>query len=116
MTGHPFDHERDEALGGLLREHYEAPGHEAFVNRVIALAGKRPSDSAMEILAGWIRPGIAAAIVLLLSALVWSVLQPEPAEVVTLGEVVRPGGAPAGLFADDRPDGDVILVSVLGEP
>lgn len=115
MTGQSFNHERDRELGRLLREHYEASGHEAFVNRVIALAARERPESTVEVLAGWIRPGIAAAAVLLLSALVWSVLSPEPAEIVTLGEVVRPGEAPPGLFADVRPDGEVVLVSVLGE-
>lgn len=111
----PFGAERDETLGRMLREHYTAGGHQAFVDGVLALTRERPG-SAFEVLAGWIRPWVAVAALLTLVALGWSLSRSRAADVVRLDEAVRPGDAPASLFASESLDRDGVLAVALGEP
>jgi len=60
MTMSPFDHQRDEELGRLLREQLSGSRPEAFLERMrLAVAGSaRPNG--MEVLAGWARPRVMA--------------------------------------------------------
>ncbi len=111
----PFGAERDEALGRMLREHYTAGDHEAFVDSVLALTRGQPA-SAFEVLAGWIRPWVAVAALLTLVVLGWSLSRNQAADLVRLDEVVRPGDAPASLFASESLDQDGVLAVALGEP
>ena len=76
MTVHdPFDHRPDATIGGLLRDHLRVDDHEAFVVRMKAAArrglrGARPASvREWDLLAGWFRPGMAAAVAILLGAL-----------------------------------------------
>jgi hypothetical protein len=72
MTLSPFDNQRDEELGRLLREQLTGPAPEAFLRRLrLAVAGA-PVDP-WEVLAGWARPrlialAIAAGLLLWLGA------------------------------------------------
>lgn len=111
----PFGAERDDTLGRMLREYYTADGHEAFVASVLALTREVPA-SAFEVLSGWIRPWVAVAALLTLAALGWSLSRTSAADVVRLDEAVRPGDAPASLFASESPDRDGVLAVALGEP
>lgn len=71
MTAYdPFDPRPDPRLGHLLREHLEAPDHAAFVARVRAALAV-PAVSSWDVLAGWTRPGLAAAAALALAAGLW---------------------------------------------
>ena len=60
MTMSPFDHQRDEELGRLLREQLSGPRPEAFLQRLrLAVAGaERPGE--WDVLAGWARPRVMA--------------------------------------------------------
>ncbi len=73
MTLSPFENQRDETLGRLLREQLTGPAPEAFLGRMrLAVAGAdRPSQ--WDVLAGWARPrvmafALAAALLLWLGA------------------------------------------------
>ena len=60
MTQSPFDNQRDEVLGRLLREQLTGPAPEAFLGRMrtAVAAAERPSE--WDILAGWARPRVMA--------------------------------------------------------
>jgi hypothetical protein len=62
-----FRAERDPRLGERLRAHLAATDHPAFVRGVLARLDEMPGrrdGSSWDVLAGWARPGIAAAILL----------------------------------------------------
>jgi hypothetical protein len=60
MTMSPFDHQRDEELGRLLREQLSGSRPEAFLERMrLAVAGSAVPDG-MDVLAGWARPRVMA--------------------------------------------------------
>ena len=73
MTLSPFDHQRDEELGRVLREQLTGPAPEAFLRRLrLAVAGAERGDQ-WDVLAGWARPrrialAIAAGLLLWLGA------------------------------------------------
>lgn len=73
----PFDHRHDRELGALLRE-VLTPGREsAFVGRVMTLVDEREMAAAAElpwwqVLRGWARPGLAAALALAAGATIWA--------------------------------------------
>lgn len=111
MTANPFDSERDEHLGAILREYYEAPGHPGFVEQV--LAGVRASDSSWDVLSRWARPSVAAVIAFLMGVTVWLALKGSPDTPASLADAVRPGNAPERLFSTSRPDNELVLEVVL---
>jgi hypothetical protein len=71
MIGNAFDHERDAELGALLRDHLEAPGHAAFVARIRAGVAREAASSPFDVLGSWLRPGLAAAAIIALTAGWW---------------------------------------------
>ncbi len=68
MTDNPFGHERDAELGALLRTHLEGDHHAAFVARVRAGLRADLTAGPFDVLGAWMRPGIAAAAVIALTA------------------------------------------------
>lgn len=99
----PFDAEPDRELGNLLREALTPAGQVDFVSRVLARLPE--SRTLWEVLAGWARPGIAAAI-LLAAALGWW-LAPRVA--------TRATPTAAQVLAADQPlDRDAMTSVVLG--
>ena len=61
----------DQALGRLLRESLEAEGAGAFVARVRQAIRLERRDSAIEVLARWTRPGVAAAALVAMGVGLW---------------------------------------------
>ena len=60
MTLSPFENQRDEELGRVLREQLTGPAPEAFLRRIrLAVAGAE-RDNQWDVLAGWARPRIIA--------------------------------------------------------
>lgn len=113
----PFDSGPDDRLGALLRAHLEAPGHAAFVGRVKrALARPAPATS-WDVLAEWVRPGLAAAAALALAVALWIGLgTPSYAEPVSLADAVQSTGLPETLLAGaDGASTDAMLAAVVGE-
>lgn len=97
----PFDPGQDRELGDLLREALTPSGNAEFVSRV--LARLPAAGSFWDVLAGWARPGIAAAILLTAALGYW--LAP------------RDNGNPpaAEVLAADQPlDRDAMASVVLG--
>jgi hypothetical protein len=70
----PFNHRPDPDLGAALRRALEPADQAAFVARVLAAAARPLAGAAggarspVDVLAGWARPGIAAAAVAALVA------------------------------------------------
>ena len=110
MTVNPFDHERDQKLGEMLRDYLEPADHAGFVRNVMFQV--RSVDSSWEILSSWARPGIAAAAAFLLGAGLWFALN-QPADDPTLADAMRPGNAPASLMSPAEPDNELVLQVVL---
>lgn len=59
----PFNHRPDPVVGAALRRALTATDNAAFVARVLAAAARPLARSPVDVLAGWARPGIAAAVV-----------------------------------------------------
>ena len=109
----PFDHRQDRELGALLREALTSGNDSAFVGRVMTLVDEREMAAAAElpwwqVLRGWVRPGLAAALVLAAGATLWAVAtqqrsrQPDPTlETVFLARAQTV--APAFLVAATAP-------------
>ena len=85
----PFGGERDPRIAALLRDQLDGSTHEAFVARVMGKLERQMS--AWEELARWARPGIAAAIIMLVMLSAWAALQLEttatPTEVAEAAEL-----------------------------
>ena len=74
----PFDSQPDPELGAVLRDALTPGGERAFVARVMTAVDAREMAAAAElpwwqVLRGWARPGLAAALALAAGATVWAV-------------------------------------------
>ncbi len=113
----PFDAGPDERLGALLRAHLEAPGHAAFVARVHRALARPAPDTSWDILATWVRPGLAAAACLAIAVALWlglgSSVDTAP---LSLADAVQSAGMPEPLLAGaDGASTDAMLAAVMGE-
>lgn len=97
----PFDPDQDRELGDLLREALTPAGHAEFLSGV--LSRLPAAGSFWDVLAGWARPGIAAAILLAAALGYW--LAPRETTAPTAAEV---------LAADQPLDRDAMTSFVLG--
>ena len=77
----PFRGERDPRLAAALREHLDGANHDAFVARVMGRI--QDKASACEELVRWARPGIAAAIIVLVMLGFWGARQMETSTAPT---------------------------------
>lgn len=104
MHEEPFDLSRDPALGRELRALLDAGDATGFTASVLARLPER--DSLWDVLAGWARPGIAAALVLGAALGFWLALGREP----------QGGADPAAeVLATDSPlDGEALMGFALG--
>jgi hypothetical protein len=111
----PFDHRRDAELGAMLLEVLTPTDDAAFVRGVLARAGASPTW--WEVLDGWARPGLAAALVLVALAgfLLGRTVRSTEAGLA-LDEPVRAvaeGVGVAALFsAAAPPDVDMVVLAV----
>lgn len=103
MSENLFDHERDIELGALLRAHLDADQHAAFVARVRAGIRADAGPGPFEVLGTWMRPGIAAAALVALTA-GWWLTSGTGAEVAST--------TPVEVFAADGGT-DVMLATAL---
>lgn len=115
MSDSVFDHQPDPELGTALRELLTAPDDAAFARRVVAAAGAVPMW--WEVLGAWVRPGLAAALVLTALAgflLGRTIRTAEPALVVAdepPAELTNGEGAAALFGAPRPPDVDQVLAA-----
>jgi hypothetical protein len=119
-----FDHRPDPELGGALRRALDPPRNDqaAFVARVMARydgALAAATVPTWEVLAGWARRGIAAALV---AAVVGGVLlgralqSPEPETFDTTMAAMAPTSGPgvaALVTATDPPDASFVFASLV---
>lgn len=121
----PFDHRPDRELGEALRRALDAGDEAGFVGRVVAaaesvLAGRSALETWWGVLSAWARPGLAAALLLLVAATLWLVSASTRGEAeVTLEDALRPADeteASAVLVVGlTPPELDVILAASLEE-
>ena len=109
----PFDDRPDRELGALLRDALTSGNESGFVGRVMTLVDEQEMAAAAElpwwqVLRGWVRPGLAAALVLAAGATLWAVAtqqrsrKPDPTlETVFLARAQTV--APAFLVAATAP-------------
>lgn len=117
----PFDHRPDPEMGAALRAALEPKDDQtAFVARVMAQyerALDRATVPALDVLASWFRPGIAAAVAALVAGFLFgrTVLMPAPASFdAAMAPLERPGLA-ALVTAPDPPDASVVFSSLVDQ-
>jgi hypothetical protein len=119
MVRDSFDHRPDPVIGRLLREHLRTDDDAVFVARVLQAArsagrSQGPASGEWDLLAGWFKPGIAAAAALLVAALVGVGVGERSSMPTSLAEALGPAEAPAELLAADaHPDPQVLLSPLL---
>lgn len=113
----PFDHRPDPIVGSALRRLLASADDGAFVARVVAAAARPVVRTPLDILAGWARVGIAAA---MLAALAggFAVGRRLTAPGDTLDEAMAtslsPSPASAALATTDAPpDGSVAFATFI---
>jgi hypothetical protein len=83
-----FDHRPDPILRETLREILSAPDDAAFARRVMAQVPQTiVYESWWEVLGGWARPGLAAAVAIIAAATMWLSRQ-SPVETSPMDELV----------------------------
>jgi len=116
-AGSPFNHRPDQALGRALRDLLTPADHQAFVADVVATARRQMANTTpvglWDVLSAWMRPGLAAAAVLVLATLV-SIRTTASPQYLTIDDALSEG-VPTGdertmLLAPAPPDVDVVLV------
>lgn len=70
--------QRDELVAAALRAHLDAGARDDALLARLRAALPAARTSALEILAGWLKPGLAAAAVVVLATWLWSTYQPVP--------------------------------------
>jgi len=121
----PFDHRPDLALGSALRDLLTPDDHRAFVNRVVRsaqlqfMSGISPRNW-FDLLSAWARPGMAAALLLVVLGAAGHLRRAEqPAQMAledTLSEVPATVESNTFLVSTDPPDFDLILASGIEGP
>ncbi len=111
-----FDHRPDEDLGSALRDLLSAPDDAAFAKRVME---RVPAQIVMEtpfgILGEWARPGLAAAVVMLVAGTVWLSGQPALDMAATVEEAVAAESLSAQTLLASEVVPDFRVEMVMGE-
>ena len=112
-----FDHKRDDRLGDVLRAALSVPGEDVFIRRVLVRVTEPLTW--WEVLGGWARPGLAAALLLVAAAGFWlgrTVRAGEP--TVALEEMLNASagnGTMTALLSSARPPNvDVLFAATNG--
>ncbi|MDX2193301.1 MAG: hypothetical protein NW201_08095 [Gemmatimonadales bacterium] len=101
--------ERDPLIGSLLKAEMPLGGDAAFAARVRLALDPAEQVTDWDILARWLRPGVAAA-ALLAFAIGWSVARARAAEVAAGTQ------APPHVYASEAaPERDVLLAAFVME-
>lgn len=105
MNDHsPFDHVPDPVLGAALREVLDITDDDAFTQRVLERTGV--PEAWWEVLGGWARPGLAAALLLVAVGgfLLGRAVQPFGSDVAQEPNVVGlPSVEVSALFGEMAP-------------
>ena len=100
--------ERDAELGALLRAALDDGADAAFAARVRAELGRGRRDGTWDVLAHWLRPGLAAAAAIVFAVLMGMRLTPAR-------EADRPALADQLLAIDGAPARDAVLADIVGD-
>jgi hypothetical protein len=113
----PFDHRPDPIVGAALRDALSAPGDAAFVARVMAAAAQPLARSPVDVLAGWARPGIAAAALAAMAAgyiVGLGLSTPRESLEEAMVTALSPTPATAALAkSNEPPDGSVAFATFI---
>ena len=117
-TVSPFDHRPDQKLGKALRELLTPADHRAFVSQVVASARREferaASPSLWDVLGAWMRPGLAAAAVLVLATLA-GLQNNRSVEFATIDDELSAAAQDPEertlMYGTVAPDANVVLVS-----
>ena len=107
MSGiNPFDPERDQVLGALLRDALSRSDEAGFLANVRASVALTRQERTLDVLARWLRPNVAAAaaIMLLGATLWWYETASRNAGTATVAEL---------LVSDSVPGREVLLAGLL---
>ena len=114
----PFDHRPDPIVGAALRDALAADGEAAFVARVMAAAARPLARSPVDVLAGWARPGIAAAVAALIAGYAVGRGLSRPNESLDDAMVTALGSSPstAALAKSSGPPDGSVAFATFTEP
>ncbi len=112
-----LDHERDERLGDMLRAVLSVPGEDVFIRRVLVRITEPLTW--WEVLGGWARPGLAAALLLAAAAGFWlGRTVPTGESTIVLEEMLYASGGNGtmtALLSSARPPNvDVLFAATNG--
>ncbi len=94
----PFDPERDEALGAMLRKALSGADDVGFLARVRASVAMTRQERTLDVLARWLRPSVAAAAAILLlgaAALWYRGTEASTPGTITVAELLVSESVPA---------------------
>jgi len=121
MQNSPFDHRQDIELGDALRAALSGSDEAAFVRRVVAAAELQQQQVTdgdwWEILNAWARPGLAAAVVGIITAtfLWWNGAGSQAETQTALADPLQAAvEIPAAFLASQAPDLNEVLALELG--
>lgn len=105
MNHNPFEFRSDPVVGEALRAHLTPVDQAAFVHRVMQRLRREALTNPWDVLAGWARPGIAAAL-FLLAALGYGLVLSHPAGTAPTATEV--------LASSESMDGEALVGIMLG--
>lgn len=101
--------ERDAELGALLRAAFDDGADAAFAARVRGALVRERREGTWDVLAHWLRPGLAAAAVILFAVLVGM-------QVSSLRDLDQPDTLADRLLAAETTTGsDIVLSGLVGD-
>ena len=108
MTIESIGPERDPELGALLRAALDDGADAAFALRVRGALARERREDTLDVLAHWLRPGLAAAAAVIFAVLVGMQLSPvrEPRPEALSDQLLAVEGAPVS---------DIVLAELVGE-
>ena len=108
MTIESIGPERDPELGALLRAALDDGADAAFALRVRGALARERREGTLDVLAHWLRPGLAAAAAVIFAVLVGMQLSPV--------RETRPEALSDQLLAvEGAPVSDIVLAELVGE-
>ena len=108
MTIESIGPERDPELGALLRAALDDGADAAFAHRVRGALARERREGTWEVLAHWLRPGLAAAAAIIFAVLVGMQLSPA-------GEARPEALSDQMLAVEGAPVSDIVLAELVGE-
>jgi len=107
MGAYDIGPERDDVVARHLRTHLDAGARDdVLLARIRSAVQQRLPETGLDVLAQWLRPGLAAAALLVLGTALWLTLGPveagamAPADEMAIAEMSAEPSAADALFQD----------------